>query len=111
MFFDAILVYSVTWQAHLLHLQQVFKLLLHHKLFLKLFKCDIRVSQVEYLSHIINSHGVAMDSKIVSSIIDWPVPKSLKELKGFLGLTGYYRHFIKGYGAIARPLTGLLKKR
>ena len=109
-FFDDILVYSTTWEDHLHHLQLVFELLSQHQLFLKLSKCDIGASQVEYLGHIISAHGVAMDSKKVSCILDWAIPRTLKELRRFLGLTGYYRRFIKGYGVIAKPLTELLKK-
>ncbi|KAA3469643.1 peroxidase 64 [Gossypium australe] len=51
-----------------------------------------------------------MDQSEVGCLINWPFPDSLKALRGFLGLSGYYRRFIKHYGILARPLTSLLKK-
>ncbi len=66
--------------------------------------------QISYLGHVITGTEVHIDPSKIQSIQDWPLPKTVKQVRGFLGLTGYYRRFIKGYASLAKPLTDLLKK-
>jgi hypothetical protein len=109
-FLDDILVYSPTLEAHLHHLETTLLQLQKHQLFVKRSKCSFGVEQVEYLGHIISKEGVAADPTKISSMLDWPIPKTITGLQGFLGLTGYYRKFVRDYGKICRPLNALLKK-
>ena len=108
-FFDDILVYSATWDDHLQHLEAVFHVLIHHQLYVKYSKCAFGTTKIEYLGHVISRDGVAMDTDKVQCMLNWPYPKSVKEVRGFLGLTGYYRKFVRHYGTIAQPITALLK--
>jgi hypothetical protein len=108
-FFDDILIYSKTWQSHLSHVDQILHLLSQHQIFLKQSKCAFGTSEVEYLGHIVGKASVRVDPKKIEAMQDWPHPKTLKILRGFLGLTGYYRKFVKNYGKIVTPLTALLK--
>jgi len=109
-FFDDILIYSRTWVEHLSHIRRVLALLREHSLFLKKSKCYFAEHSVVYPDHIISSMGVSMDPSKVDAVQAWPQPRSVKALRGFLGLTGYYRRFINNYGTIAAPLTALLKR-
>jgi hypothetical protein len=62
------------------------------------------------LGHLVGKDGVRVDPKNIEATQDWPHPKTLKSLRGFMGLTGYYSKFVKNYKNIATPLTTLLKK-
>ena len=109
-FFDDILIYSKSWEEHVCHVDRVLKLLKSHQLYAKPSKCAFGVQEVEYLGHIVSHEGVKADPNKIKAIMDCLIPKKLKNLRGFLGLTGYYHKFVKHYGQISTPLTKLLKK-
>jgi hypothetical protein len=110
-FLDDILVYSPSLEEHISQLRQILSLLRQHQLFMKLSKCSFAQKQLEYLGHIISDKGVATDPSKTSAMPNWQTPSNITDLRGFLGLTGYYRKFVKHYGLIAKPLTQLLKKK
>jgi hypothetical protein len=109
-FFDDILVYSKNLHEHQQHLKLVLSALLANSFVANQSKCKFGCDQVDYLGHIISGAGVAVDPDKVKCILAWPEPKNVKGVRGFLGLTGYYRKFIKDYGKLAKPLTELTKK-
>ena len=109
-FFDDILIYSTSWFDHLLHLETTFQLLLTNQFYLKVSKCCFALQLIEYLGHIVTTGSVGPDGSKIETMISWPTPRSVKELKGFLGLTVFYRKFIRDYAFLASPLTDLLCK-
>lgn len=109
-FFDDILVYSPDLETHLVHLKKVFVKLQQHSLKIKGSKCSFGTDQVEYLGHVVNAEGVSVDPTKIECIKQWKQPTTLKGLRGFLGLAGYYRKFVKNFGVIAKLLTNMLKK-
>lgn len=108
--FCDILIHSKNIEEHTKHLEVVLKLLSKHMLFSKLSKCEFGKIQVEYLGHIITGYCVSLNQSKVTAMIEWPQPRNMKALRGFLGLTSYYRKFFQEYAQISKPLTNMLEK-
>jgi hypothetical protein len=109
-FIDDILIYSKSYDEHVQNVHMVFDLLREHQFKVRLSKCSFAQQQLKYIGHIISAEGVGTDPEKIKDVQDWPVPTTVKEVRGFLGLAGYYRRFVKNFGIIAKPLTELLKK-
>ena len=110
-YLDDVVVFSGTVHEHLTRLQEVFERLRQAGLKLKPSKCELFKRQVKYLGHIVSGNGVSTDPEKVEAIQNWPVPRTVTEVRAFLGMTGYYRRFIAGYADIARPLHKLTGKK
>lgn len=109
-FFYDILIFSRTYEEHLIHVLQVLELLHRDKWQVKMSKCLFAQRQLRYLGHIISEAGVATDPKKIAAVLQWPSSTSVKELCSFLRLAGYYRRFFRHFRVIWKPLTELLRK-
>lgn len=92
-------------------MKKVLQLLRKNPLYAKKSKCTFCTKQIEYLGFIISKEGISVDPATVKDIVEWPRPTSVSEIRGFLGITGWYQTFIKDYALVAVPLANLLKKR
>ena len=109
-YLDYIIVYSNSMEDHVDHLCKVFKVLRDNELYVKREKCSFAQPTVHFLGHTISHGEIRMDSDKIDAIKNWEAPTKVPELRSFLGLANYYRHFIFNYSAITAPLTDLLKK-
>jgi hypothetical protein len=88
----------------------VLGILREKQLYAKFDKYDFWLEEVQFLGHVINKDGVAMDPSKVEVVMKWERPTNATEIRSFLGLAGYYRRFIKGFSQISIPLTKLTRK-
>ena len=109
-FIDDILVYSRSRDEHAEHLRTVLEVLRQNQLFAKLSKCEFWMDRVAFLGHVLSEGGVSVDPEKVSRVQDWPIPRSVAEVRSFMGLAGYYRRFILDFSKIATPITRLTGK-
>lgn len=108
-FLDDIFIYSKTLEDHTDHLKITLKTLRENQLHAKLSKCEFDTNKIEYLGHIISQEGIATDPNQIEAITKWPISKKVKQLREFLGLTGYNSKFVRNYGIISKPLTDQLR--
>jgi hypothetical protein len=109
-FIDDILIYSKSEAEHAKHLRIVLQRLRDHKLYAKFSKFEFWLDSVKFSGHTISKDGITVDPSKVKEVMDWKPPKSVHQIRSFLGLAGYYRRFIPDFSRIAKPMTELLKK-
>ena len=106
-YLDDVIVFSDTPEEHLRRMRVVFNCLREHGLKLKLSKCEVFKSEINYLAHHVSQKGVLPSKKNLELIAQCPPPDTFTKVKSFMGLVGHYRHFIKGFAKIAAPLYDL----
>ena len=107
---DDIIIFSTSLEEHIKHLKLVFEKLREARLKIQLDKSEFLRTEVEFLGHLITRKGIKPNPKKIEAIQKFPIPKTAKEIKSFLGLLGYYRKCINGFAKITKPFTKCLKK-
>ena len=102
--------FSESWEDHLIHIRSVLEQLRKAGLTAKAKKCEFGASECVYLGHIVGSGSVKPEMDKTDAIRQFPTPQTKKDVRSFLGITGYYRRFVANYSDIAAPLTDLTKK-
>ncbi|EOX93994.1 DNA/RNA polymerases superfamily protein [Theobroma cacao] len=109
-FIDDILVYSKNDDEHVAHLHIVLQTLRERQLYAKFSKCEFWLKEVVFLGHVVSGAGIYVDPKKIEAILQWEQPRTVTEIRSFLGLAGYYRRFVQGFSMIVAPLTRLTRK-
>ena len=109
-YIDDIIIYSETFEQHLLDIEKVLKILKDNGLKLKPSKCEWVKPQVIFLGHVVSAAGIKPDPTNIEKVKNFPIPTNIKEIQRFIGLASYYRRFIKDFAFIASPLHKLTRK-
>lgn len=109
-YLDDIIVFSTSLQEHMVNLEKVFKKLRESNFKIQLDKSEFLKLETEFLGHVITTEGVKPNPNKIKAIANYPLPKTITEIKRFLGLLGYYRKFIPDFARITKPMTQCLKK-
>ncbi|XP_019420715.1 PREDICTED: uncharacterized protein LOC109330903 [Lupinus angustifolius] len=97
-------------EEHAKHRRIVLQILKDNQLYAMLSKCEFWLESVNFLGHVISSEGIVVDPTKVGTVMKWNSPKSVMEIRSFLGLAGYYQKFIEGFSKLALPLTTLTRQ-
>jgi len=109
-FIDDVIIGTEMEERHDELVAEVIRRLEENDLYVKPEKCKWRVKEVEFLGVVIGLEGIKMEKEKIKGVVEWPIPKSVKEIQKFLGLANFYRRFIEGFATVAKPLHDLVKK-
>ena len=109
-YLDDILIFSTSLEEHVDSINKIFGALRKANLKIQIDKCNFFRKETEYLGHVLTRDGTKPNPKKIQDIVSLKLPETQKQIKSFLGLTGYYRKFIKDYARVAKPMTNYLKK-
>lgn len=109
-YLDDIIIYGKNLIDHNNKLQEVFERLLQNNLKIQPDKCEFLKRECIFLGHVISENGIKPDKNKIRAVLEFPQPLNVKQIKSYLGLSGYYRRFINNYSTITKPLTNLLRK-
>ena len=109
-YFDDILIYSKTQEDHAVHIKCVLAVLREEKLYANVEKCTFCTNKVVFLGFVVSAKGVEVDEEKIKAIREWMPPQNVSQVRSFLGLTGFYRRFVRDFSTIFAPLNELTKK-
>ena len=101
---------STNKEEHEENMRVKLQVLREHKLYAKLSKCDFYRDRIQYLGLIISEEGISVDPEKIDSIMNWPAPRNVTDVRSLTGLEGYYRRFIEGFSKVAHAITSLQRK-
>ena len=109
-YIDDIIVYGDSFQLSMQRLQEVLTRIRKAGLKLSPKKCHLFQKSVNFLGHVVSHEGIQTDPVKTESVEKWPIPRTVTDVRSFLGLCSYYRRFVKGFAETARPLHRLTEK-
>lgn len=108
-YLDDILIYSQNMEEHIIHVKKVLNALRENELYANPSKSEFGLTELEYVAHILGKEGIKVNPKKITAIQEWPKPTTVTAMRSFVGMTSYYRRFIRDYAKIASPLTDTTK--
>ena len=107
---DDVIIFSEDPSLHVQHVRSILQILRDNRLYAKVEKCEFDKDHMTFVGYMVSKSGIGMDPAKLSTILEWPVPKSIKDVQSFLGFANFYRKFILHYSSLTTPLTTLTRK-